>query len=239
MGKFDKNPKLKDHFEVVSESVINTVFSFIPAGPIFDSFWNYRANLKQKRVIDFSDSVKNILEEIGGNELHSSNFETEDFVDIMEAVYMRVMNTQSLYKVERFRNILAKQIISPNEFHETQKFIQILDSLQDIDLVILDKMRNNDKMQYVSNFHKLLIGDDGPYEADYPVTINAGGVEIYITAGDIEFYVNRLISIGLFKLLTGIQMTSSNGKTKKYSTIIISKMGKKFLKFIELNGSIS
>lgn len=231
MGKFEKNPKLKDHFEVVSESVIKTVFSFIPAGPIFDSFWNYRANLKQKRVIDFSESVKNVLEEIGGNEFHSSNFETEDFVDIMEAVYMKVMNTQSLYKLERFRNILVNQIIDkPLDYQLTLKYVELVSSLSDIEMLILGFIKElydykgfytmkdicNKLAEYEREEDEIVINNN-------EIHVRIANSEMKITPFDIEFYVGELINKGLIyrrELMVEIRpkLISKWGKGFHFST---------------------
>lgn len=238
MGKFDKNPKLKDHFEVVSESVIKTVFSFIPAGPIFDSFWNYRANLKQKRVIDFSESVKNALEEIGGNELHSSNFETEDFVDIMEAVYMKVMNTQSLYKLERFRNILVNQIIEPAlETPMFMKYIQLLDQLDDAQIVLLDSFRYWEG-QKINSIAVAYFGiEHNKYSGDHVMETLSQNLSRKITLAEAEYYMNELVSLGLI-VNVSVSMPVV-GKNSPHNNFQISIIGKSFLKFIELNGSDS
>lgn len=132
------------------------VLGFMPGGHVVDEFLNFRGNLKQKRIIDFSESVKIALEEISGKEMDSGCFTTEDFVDVFESLINKVQNTKSLYKIERFRNIMVQQIVDPIESHETLKFVHILDQLQDVDLVILLKMKENDDISYRSNFRALL-----------------------------------------------------------------------------------
>jgi len=232
-----EDAKALEEVEHGRDEFLSQAFGYIPGWSAVERVLNFRASLKQKRTIIFSAEVKTCLEEVAGRELHASDFTTEDFIDVMESVMNRVQITKSVYKLERFRNIIVRQIVDPIEIHETQKFIHILDSLQDIDLVILEKMRNNDKIQYVSDFPQLLIGGEGPYEDEHPVIIEAGGNQIEITVGDIEFYVNRLASLGLLKLTT-IQaaLPSSNqrlAKIKSYQTLLISNMGKKFLSYIE------
>lgn len=236
MGEFNKNPKIKDHFEVASESVMKTVFSFIPAGPIFDSFWNYRATLKQKRVIDFSDSVKKALEEIGGYELHSSNFETKDFVDIMEATYLRVMNTRSEYKLERFRNILVNQIIEPTlETPMFMKYIQLLDQLDDAQIVLLDNFRywegqkiNSIAVAYFGIEHK-------NYSGDHVMETLSQNLSRVITLAEAEYYMNELVSLGLI-VNVSVSMPVV-GKNSPHNNFQISIIGKSFLKFIEISGA--
>lgn len=221
-----------------ADEFLKLALSFIPYGTIADSFLNFQGNLKRRRVIEFSESLKRVLEEFVGRELHANDFNNETFVDIMEEVYKQVITVRSNFKLERFRNILANQIIEPTEFHESLKFTHILGELQDVDLIILQKMKDNDNMAYRSNFPQLLTGINEILDDDHPIILNAGGNNIEITVGDIEFYVNRLTSLGLLKLHS-VQMTSSKhnqrrSAIKNYQTLLISKMGKKFLDFIEL-----
>ncbi len=230
----DKNGDVIYH---TADEFLKLALSFIPGGVVVDSFLNYQGNLKRRRVIEFSESLKKVLEEFAGRELHANDFNNADFVDVMEEVYKKVLTNNSEYKLERFRNILAKQIIQPIKCHETLKFIHILGELQDVDLVILQKMKDNDSMAYKSNFAQLLTGSEEILDDDHPIVIEAGGNDIEITVGDIEFYVNRLTSLGLLKLHS-VQMASSSkqkrSQVKNYQTLLISKMGKKFLNFIEL-----
>lgn len=238
MEKFEKNSTLKDHFEVVSETVRSTVFSFIPLGPVFDSLWNYRANVKQKRIIDFSESVKKTLDEISGEELHASNFETEDFVDIMEAVYMRVMNTRSVYKLERFRNILVNQIIDPDlETPMFMKYIQLLDQLDDAQIVILSDFRywENEKIIGISVAY---MGDVGAkFDDNHVVKELSGRLKKDVTKAEIEYFTNELVSLGLVR--NNATVITAMGSSSPQNDFKISPIGKSFLKFIELNGETS
>lgn len=205
MENFEKNRRLKDHFELVSETVRKTVFSFIPAGPVFDTFWSYRTNLKQKRVIDFSESVKKALEEISEKELHASNFETEDFVDIIEAIYMRVQSNKSTYKAERFRNILIKQVIDKPINHQlTLKYVELVSSLSDIEMLILEfigEMRHYKVFCTMKDFcNKLAENEREENEIiinNNEINVRIANSELKITPFDVEFYVGELINKGL------------------------------------------
>ena len=238
MGELKKNEKTKDVVIHTAEEFQKLALSFIPGGPVIDTFLNFRANLKQKRIIAFSGSLKDALENIAGRQLHADDFANEGLIDVMELVMSKVHSTKSIYKLDRFRNILLKQIVAPAELDETIKCIRILDELQDIDLHILSEMRDNDSMQHQSNFVKLLTGSDETLQDDHIIQIEIGGNTVNLIVGDIEFYVNRLTSLGLFKVRT-VHMTSSNKRkrstTKQYQTLLISNMGKRFLNFIERN----
>lgn len=235
MTKFEKNPKLKENFDVISEGVINAILSFIPAGPLLSGFLNYRNNLKQKRILDFSESVKKALEEIDGKELHASNFETEDFVDVIEAVYMRVINTRSVYKLERFRNIIVNQIIEQRiETPMFNKYIQLLDQLDDAQIVILDTFRNWEGKKIISIAVAYLGNEHVIFPGAHVLEQLSKKLERNVTLSEAEYYMNELVSLGLIQNIT-ISITAV-GKNSPHNNYQISSIGKSFLKFIESNG---
>jgi hypothetical protein len=109
MGKIDKN-KAGETALYTAEVLQKMVLGFMPGGHLIDGFLNYRSGLKQKRVIDFFDSFKKELEEHTGRELSNDDFNNESFVDVMDSIASKAQTTKSQYKLERFRNILVKQV---------------------------------------------------------------------------------------------------------------------------------
>ncbi len=231
MDSFDKNIAAKDHFEVISETIRSTVFSYIPAGPVFDAFWNYRSKLKQKRVLDFSESVKKALEQIEGSEIDTENFQSDDFIDLMELVYSKVMTTRSSYKLERFRNILVKQIVKPLEQPPLfNKYINLLDQLDDIQIIMLRDIRPVESKK-IDSFIVAFMGIEGPKQPDSHIVdrfqFETGRL---LTKGELEFFGNELISLGLVRNHSSIT-TNLGGSSTNYK-IQISPFGKEFLDFI-------
>lgn len=234
MGNTIKNPHLKDHFDMVSEKVRQTIFSFIPAGPIFEAFWSYRNDLKQKRVNEFSESVKTALEEIGGTEMNASNLQTEDFVDLMELVYIKVMSTRSAYKLERFRNIMVNKIVEPDkERHLFKKFVNLLDQLEDIQILILDDFKywKGNPIRSIIIAYEGEIGaaaqDDMVIER---ISLKAG---TDITKAEVEYYTNELVNLGLIR--NNARVITAMGASSPQNNFQISPIGMSFLEFIELN----
>lgn len=238
MTKFEKNSKTMDQIQVASEQLVKTVFSFIPAGPILDGLLNYRNILKQKRILDFSESVKKAMEEIEGKELNASNFETEDFVDVMEAVYMRAINTRSVYKLERFRNILVNQIIDSRlETPMFMKYIQLLDQLDDAQIVLLDNFRYWEGQKIVSIAVAYLGIEHSKFTGEHVLEQLSQKLNRNVTLSAAEYYMNELVSLGLI-VNSSVSMPIV-GKNSPHNNYQISNIGKSFLKFIELNGDES
>ncbi|NVK65693.1 MAG: hypothetical protein HWE22_13960 [Flavobacteriales bacterium] len=236
MGDLEKNGNAESIVVHTAEEFQKLALSFIPGGAVLDSVLNYRANLKQKRVIAFSESLRNVLEQNAGRELQAEDFTNEDFIDVMELVMSKVHSTKSNYKLERFRNILLKQIVAPIEFHETINYVRILDDLQEIDLYILSEMRNSESMKSHMGIYKMFSGENELVEKEKFIQLNIGGNEIELTYGDIEFYINRLTSQGLFKLLT--RHMSGRGKSvRSREMVVVSSMGNRFLDFVEFSNS--
>jgi len=236
MSKTDKNYLAKDHLEMTTNAILQNVLSFIPGGPIFDSFWNYRKNLKQKRIIDFSESVKTAMEQISNKELHSSNFETDDFVDIIETIYMKVQNTRSNLKLEKFKNILINQIIDPHK--ETplfMKFINLIDELDDLQIIILNDFREWERRnQKINNIIIAYMGHEGiKYKDEHKISRFSKTLNKDVTKAEIEYFANDLVTKHLI-INDSITLTSFE-RTSQQNDYKISPIGKSFLEFIENN----
>lgn len=216
-----------------ADEFFKAVLSFIPLGIIADSFLNFQGNLKRRRVIEFSESLKKVLESLGGRELHANDFNNEDFVDIMESVYKRVQNTKSDYKLERFKNILTQQIIQrPNDYELTLKYVSLVSTLADIQIVILNKMRTHSSGVFSDMRTAIIPGATLKETRDNEeVIIDVDDYKGSFIKADLMLYCKELVSFGLVNESLKTEMTHGGGNTRKrYS---ISNAGISFLKFIE------
>ena len=234
MSNTIKNKNLKDHFDILSEKARQTIFSFIPAGPLLESFISYRSTLKQKRIIEFSESVKNALEDIGAKELDTSNLQTEDFVDLMELVFNKVINTRSAYKLERFRNILVNKIIDADKEDSLfKKYVNLLDQLEDIQILILDDFKNW-KGNPIRSIIIAYEGDVGAAAQDEKIIkriSSKAGMDI--TKAEVEYYTNDLVNLGLVR--NNAKVITAMGASSPQNNFQISPIGESFLNFIEFN----
>jgi|GEM_PF-5352022 len=225
--------------EKVGEVVLHTIeelqkiaLSFIPAGPLFDGILGYYARLKQRRIIDFSGKLKEVFEENLDRKLAASDFENEDFIDVMEAVYSKVQTTQSIYKLERFRNILVKQIIEPQpEASLVFKYIKLLDNLNDVQIHILDDFRYW-QGQRIINIIIAYEGDIGVnYADDYVIKRVSDKVGFDVSIAEVEYFTNELVSLGLIR--NDSKVITAMGASSPQNNFQITSIGKAFLDFIE------
>ncbi|NGF75751.1 hypothetical protein G5B10_07660 [Fluviicola sp. SGL-29] len=211
MGK-DKNLQINKNGDIVyhtADEFLRMALSFIPygGGNVIDAFLNFQGNLKRRRVIEFSESLKNSLEKIADRELHANDFNSEDFVDIMESVYKQVQSTKSKYKLEKFKNILINQIISkPEDYQLTLKYIELVAGLSDIEMIILNFINEgrikSDTIYYTMRdiCNKLAENERSEHEINVSgihISVRMSDVELQLSVYDIEFYVLELIKKGL------------------------------------------
>ncbi|WP_343785282.1 hypothetical protein [Wandonia haliotis] len=181
-------------------------------------------------MLEFDASVKEALEEISERELHSANFETEDFVDLMELVYIKVMSTRSAYKLERFRNILVNQIVEPNqENNMSLKFVHLVEQLDDVQIIMLHDFLNHEGKEIPSLGALYSDGEDSPNQIHQFISIK---VNRPVTLSELEFYLNELLSIGLIHNKSFI--FTALGGSSTVNNYQISPIGKSFLEFIKL-----
>lgn len=215
-----------------TESFQRIVLGFLPGGHVIDEFLNFRNNLKQQRVLKFSENVKKALEELTDEEIDESNFTSEDFVDIVEMIFTKVQNTKSEYKLERFRNILVKQLIDPQpEMDMIFKYVKLLDELNDVQIHILDDFRFWQGQKIIS----IIVayeGEDGPkYKDDYIIKRISEKVGYDVSKSETEYFANELVSLGLVR--NDSRVITAMGASSPQNNFQITQIGKRFLEFIE------
>lgn len=217
------------------ESFQRMALGFMPGGHVVEEFINFRSTLKQKRILDFSESVKKALEEIAKTEIDPGNFTSEKFVDLMDAVYKRVQESSSEKKLESFKNILVNQIIEPtSETPMLIKYVQLVEQLDDAQILILSDFRFwIEKDETVTNIivayegiHAKNLKDDDKIER---LSNRLGRV---ISRAEVEYFTNELVSIGLVK--NNVEIETQMGGSNTKNDFKISKIGIDFLNFIEL-----
>lgn len=122
----------------IAESFQKMALGFMPGGHVVDEFLNFRSNLKQRRILAFSESLSDFFRKIGYEKIDEGRFTSEQFVDVFETVMSKVHMTNSERKLEYYRNILVNQIVdtSANEIL-ADKIIQTVNELNELQLLIL------------------------------------------------------------------------------------------------------
>lgn len=214
------------------------VLSFIPGGALIDGFLGFRSRLKQKRIIDFSEGLKKVLEDCAGRELTASDFETEEFIDIMEFVYGKVLSTKSQRKLEYFRNILFRQIVEPISVETTFTYAHILDEINEIELIFLNEVSSRLKEELTTDtFFDIVFEPIKDNSIGRPIKLN--GEQVFIQDYVMHYHLNRLESLGLlakrkemfstYEFRTFEKIQESHEK----EFIDITGIGEDFLKFVK------
>lgn len=240
-SKIEKRAEVAKHS---FDSLQRIALGFMPGSHVIDEFLNFRGNLKQKRLLDFIDSLKSALENISEIEISGDNFTTEEFVDVFEAVIGKVLITKSVFKKEKFRNLLVNQIIDPiTDDLLLLKFVEYLDNLNEVQIIILQKMCLRSSFENVV-FEELINSKDRYQSSldDYYKTVHVQVADkaLIIPRDDVQFYVNDLISKGLIikkveeTSYTEFQLGGSGINKEVKDTFKISDVGKRFMEFIEM-----
>lgn len=207
--KSSEEHKFMDVFQLGNDELMKSMLSFIPGGQVFDSVLNFRSNLKIRRTIEFSASVKSALEQILDRELHSEDFTRDDVSDVIDSIMSQVHKTKSGYKLERFRNILVRQFVEPARDYEVNSYIRLVEEMSDVELIMLDLVSTCDPKVQSGHFPRVLawynrkspIVDEGQ---QYKIHLRIGNEDFEITDAQIDYFENNLVSKGL------IQKTISN-----------------------------
>ena len=124
-------------------STVKSIFGAVPFGgtALNELFFEYNGQLKQKRLNNFIEILSDNFTEESGIKLE--NIKTEDFNDLFESVLRRVVRTKSELKLQRFKDILIKQLIRPSEHSElNDHYLELISTLTEEEITILYNHRH-------------------------------------------------------------------------------------------------
>lgn len=250
-----RNQNVEDFFEQVKTYYVDKLTGVVPFGDELNLILNARSNIRKERVIRFFEKFRDEMQRVYGKPLDQDDITSEEFIDVMEAIMLKVQSTQSLYKVDRFRNMLVKQVVDPIDNQLTLKYIDMVGDLTDVQLIMLKAVSNKhsfrDHWELITTIWKNYnpnsdIRTFNHQEPDF--NINFGETEISIIKKEIQFYLVDLIIKGLIVDSTEEELSIPNmrftqwptnsGKgvsvtRKKKEQYAITSIGKNLIAFIE------
>lgn len=90
-----------------------------------DSLFEYRGKLKQNRINEFVEILKDPLQN-ANPQIEIDAIKSEDFSDLFENVLKHTSQTRSKTKLVAFKNILLKGMRSKSEIEYAEIFSQLL-----------------------------------------------------------------------------------------------------------------
>ncbi|RDY58381.1 hypothetical protein [Flagellimonas nanhaiensis] len=101
-----------------------------------EMFFDHRERVKQNRFNRFVEILGEGFTD--GTEFNLENVTSEDFGDLFESVLRRVVKTKSDLKLQRFREILLKQIREPsNQMELSELYLDLVAALSEEEISIL------------------------------------------------------------------------------------------------------
>jgi effector-binding domain-containing protein len=227
--------------EQIREVLMNSSNSLIPGATFLQDILNYRQNLKQKRIIHFLDSFINGLGDIQGksNEEVLETCKTEEFVDVFDSIITKVHHTSSEQKARRFSSLLKNQVIDPLPDYYILKVVDILDRLNDIQMVMILKLKDHPYGIKKSNSLFTFMGKEVDQDYNTVLVEISSNNTVRVSKSDLELYLRDLTSQGLVNLKSksvlkrpGKHRVNERSSLKTMEIIELSKSGKSFLEIL-------
>ena len=126
----------------VGVSVIKSLLGNVPfVGTVLDEMlFEYRGRLKQKRIETFIENFAAAVGKLNKEEIDIDEIKSDDFSDFFESLLLHVAKTGSESKAERFKRLLLKQITNPVGLDAAEVQLEIIATLQDYHIMILEGM---------------------------------------------------------------------------------------------------
>lgn len=250
MGDLVNRKKVFEHISKAADSIGEIALDSIPGGAVIKAIWNYGSELQTSRSLKFLEDFQRILEEKLGRNFYDHELQNKDFHDLFYVIMQEVQKTSSEEKLKRFRSLLLNQAVMPEKDSLNLKFVNILSRLNDIQLIIIERMRDR-VSSYRVDFVRLVAWNDPATNDGYAPRIDSNNIPIkiadniiYTKSTEIDFYVSELVSLGVLEMKlkqnSSIEhdyatLGDSNSK-EVYSIEVqhrITEVGIHFLKHIE------
>lgn len=181
--------------------------SIIPAGGIFTELIELKGNLQAARLSAFLEAFHKELAQKLGREVQPQDFVSEDFCDAFTSIVKEVINTKSDEKKTRFRKLLLNQFVAPSKDYLFDKFVQLLAEIDDLQILILEKIATRDERHVLRSIENLDTLFDPPTRHNMEfefgkqppktITIKIGAEDITFERSHFHFLGLDLVSKGL------------------------------------------
>jgi len=195
------------------------------------SLFDFRSKLKQDRLNEFTKFLMTKFELITKPNPSIRDIQQQEILsDILERIVKKIISKNQKEKYNYYKNIIQKNIFNKIEYDENQIFIDILDEINSIELLILNDFNSN---YYVvpKNIQKENELDGGSTE-DIEEPIKKHYIEVSqkmrISESESRYFLQHLISKGLLLDISSSVYIFS----EQYNVIKISDFGISFLSFI-------
>lgn len=220
-----KKIKIKDVLKTAGEGALG----FATGGHLVSLFFEFKGKVAQERINKFSEQFLRCLEEVVGKEFDIENLKNEDFMDAFEIIARKAILTKSKEKLARYKNVLVKEVFEKNsESDSFSKYVNLIEDLNEVQILILDKMKN--KAKYRSSSIRQLIEKIVEQELEHnsnPHFEVLNGEKI--TFEDFNFLLQELAGKGLLHRV----ISTKKGVFGEKETYELNTVGERFLRFIK------
>jgi len=135
----------KDNAKELGISLVRSALGGVPfAGQVLnEAMFEFRGRIKQNRLNKFTELLTEFFK--NNEEVDLDNLRTEDFSDLLESVLKKVVQTKSIEKQKRFRDVLTNKIQNPlTDIDNSEIYLDLITSISEDELKVLYRHRNFD-----------------------------------------------------------------------------------------------
>lgn len=119
-------------------AVLRSIFGAIPfvGGALNEVIFDIRGRVKQERLNKFIELLAEFFTDKA--DFNTETLKSEDFGDLFEEVLKRVVQTKSIAKQKRYRDILINGVESNLfDIDSSNRFLDLISSLEEVEILIL------------------------------------------------------------------------------------------------------
>lgn len=232
--EFEKNSDKKEELFHFADLAKKYTIQKLPGFSLLEDLINFKSEVNKKRVYKFMEDLYERIRLEFGDDFNFEDLNNESFSDLLELILNKVKNTKSEFKKDRFQDILLLQIKTISENYLFAKFVDLLDKLNEIQIVLLQQMASSEQFTFGVGLHKgYTIIDGFLIENSTNTKMNEFILSLKEYAlkkknDEIELYMLEMASFGLIKTFPQETQLGRSGSPK----YVVTDICQKFLSFI-------
>lgn len=210
----------KTYVMKTTESVVRGIFGAIPTigTALNEAIFDYRARLKQERLEKFVEELAGILQTLESDKIDTAYIQSEEFVDFLEDVLIRAARTRAEEKRRKLAAVLAGRLQHAQSTPFDDRFLDLLQSLTEIQVHILaEHLRANQKRE---NSNQDITEDTEHRQPSY----------YNLSDSKYRFLVQDLISKSLL-----YTHSVGRGDLGVFQFLEVTELGRAFIRFLKEN----
>ena len=231
-------------------------YGFLPGAHIIDMLAEFKSNLIQERLNNFTSSLELELNHLAekGKTYKVETLKTSHFTDTVDYIVKQIILTDNESKIRHYKNVLIRQMFEPDPDRMFLKYLSMINKIDETQIEIIHQISKHEQikiqatqayiaLQTMEEFKEKFSNAESEFGNMEKATevINEWSKKFFFkdtSISEVNFYLKELESFALIVDVTptGIQLDINHNLIPRVPFYQLTGVGASFIDFINEYG---